>query len=246
MSAALQHRLLSVTTPLGPDAFLLTGFSGREGLSRLFRFELELLSEQDAAVGALVGGPISWAVHSPGRPPRFFHGVVRRFTSAGREVGAFRTYRAVVVPWVWALTRGAECRAFRRPNAAGDHRSGVPRSRILGLRICAEPHLLSARALHPVPGSAVSLHLPPAAREGRLLFLPPRRGGPPARCRRRSRGVPGLRGESAALRAGRRRPRPDRCVGASLRGQSGRVDSDRRGLRAGFHRRRTARPGVDS
>ncbi len=112
MSAALQHRLLSVTTSLGPDAFLLTGFSGKEGLSRLFQFELELLSEQDVAVGALVGGPISWAVHSPGRSPRFFHGVVRRFAAAGREVGAFRTYRAVVVPWVWALTRGAECRAF--------------------------------------------------------------------------------------------------------------------------------------
>ncbi len=112
MSTAPQHRLLSVATPLGPDAFLLTGFSGQEGLSRLFQFELELLSEQDVAVGALVGGPISWAVHSPSRPPRFFHGVVRRFAAAGREVGAFRTYRAVVVPWVWALTRGAECRAF--------------------------------------------------------------------------------------------------------------------------------------
>ena len=45
MSAAPKHRLLSVTTPLGPDAFLLTGFSGKEGLSRLFQFELEMLSE---------------------------------------------------------------------------------------------------------------------------------------------------------------------------------------------------------
>ncbi|HVS35589.1 MAG TPA: contractile injection system protein, VgrG/Pvc8 family, partial [Gemmataceae bacterium] len=112
MSAEPNHRLLSVTTPLGPDAFLLTGFSGVEGLSRLFRFELELLSEKEVAVGALVGGPIAWAVHSPGRPPRFFHGVVRRFAAAGRQVGAYRTYRAAVVPWVWALTRGAECRAF--------------------------------------------------------------------------------------------------------------------------------------
>ncbi len=110
--SAEPSRLLSVTTPLGPDAFLLTGFSGVEGLSRLFRFELELLSEQDVSVGAPVGGPIAWAVRSPGRPPRFFHGVVRRFAAAGREVGAYRTYRAVVVPWVWAMTRGAESRAF--------------------------------------------------------------------------------------------------------------------------------------
>ena len=104
MSSEPARRLLSVTTPLGPDAFLLIGFSGKESLSRLFQFELELLSEQDAAGAALVGGPISWAVHSPGRPPRFFHGVVRRF-AAGREVGAYRTYRAAVVPWVWVLTR---------------------------------------------------------------------------------------------------------------------------------------------
>ena len=37
--------LFTITTPLGKDKLLLRGFRGSEGMSRLFRFELDLLSE---------------------------------------------------------------------------------------------------------------------------------------------------------------------------------------------------------
>ena len=33
-----EKRLLAVSTPLGKDVFLLTGFSGREEISRLFNW----------------------------------------------------------------------------------------------------------------------------------------------------------------------------------------------------------------
>ena len=39
------NSLFSITTPLGKDKVLLRGFRGSEGMSRLFRFELDLLSE---------------------------------------------------------------------------------------------------------------------------------------------------------------------------------------------------------
>ena len=40
-------RLLTVSTPAGPDSFLLTGFRGREELSRGFHFTLDLVSDDD-------------------------------------------------------------------------------------------------------------------------------------------------------------------------------------------------------
>ncbi|MGD1103780.1 MAG: hypothetical protein ABSA59_17155 [Terriglobia bacterium] len=46
--------LFTIATPLGEDKLLLQGFKGSEGISRLFRFELDLLSE-DADVRASGG-----------------------------------------------------------------------------------------------------------------------------------------------------------------------------------------------
>ena len=39
---------LKIDTPLGPDALLLRSVSGQEAVSQLFRFQLDLLSEDDA------------------------------------------------------------------------------------------------------------------------------------------------------------------------------------------------------
>jgi uncharacterized protein involved in type VI secretion and phage assembly len=39
-----ESRLLELTTPLGPDALVINGFSGSEALSGLFRFRLDLLA----------------------------------------------------------------------------------------------------------------------------------------------------------------------------------------------------------
>jgi uncharacterized protein involved in type VI secretion and phage assembly len=41
-----EGRLFRVDTPLGPDVLLFAGLSGEEGISRLFRFELELLADR--------------------------------------------------------------------------------------------------------------------------------------------------------------------------------------------------------
>jgi len=112
-----KHRLLSVTTPLGPEAFLLTGFSGREELSQGFRYELEMLSDREAAEARdLVGQPIAWCVRAPGAEPRWFHGVVSRLSAGAREVRELRTYRAVVVPHLWYHGRTVRRRVFENHN----------------------------------------------------------------------------------------------------------------------------------
>src|SRR5579883_1884691 len=95
-------RLLRLTTPLGAEAVLLTAFSGREEISRGFRYELEMLSEQPpAALRELVGQAIGWSVQLPGGPPRWFHGVVSRIAIGAVGVRELRSYRAVVVPALW-------------------------------------------------------------------------------------------------------------------------------------------------
>jgi type VI secretion system secreted protein VgrG len=116
---AQQTRLLSVDCPaLGKDVLLLTAFSGREELSHLFRYQLDLVSENDAlAAGDIVGKPITWAVNHVDKEPRYFNGVVSSFSAGGKAAGGLRSYRAEVVPWLWLLTRTANCKIFQNKSA---------------------------------------------------------------------------------------------------------------------------------
>jgi type VI secretion system secreted protein VgrG len=104
-----------VKTDLGENVLLLRAFTGREEMSRLFRYQLELLSEDYAITPRdIVGQGITWSVNEFDKQPRFFHGLVSRFTAGGKQFRGFRTYRAEVVPWLWFLTRTANCRIFQK------------------------------------------------------------------------------------------------------------------------------------
>src|SRR5262245_61754434 len=108
-----ENRQIAVATPLGPDVFLLTGFAGREEASRLFEFQLDLLSEDHTIKPAdIVGKNLTFTIRLADQSPRYFNGFVSRFAAGGAESG-LRRYRAVVVPWLWFLTRTADCRIFQ-------------------------------------------------------------------------------------------------------------------------------------
>src|SRR5262245_31707751 len=103
-------RLLNLSTPLGKDVLLLTAFSGTEALSQLFGYRLEMLSTRDAiAPRDIVGRNVTWAVVNHAKQPRLFNGFVSRFSAGGSGAGKLRSYRAEVVPWLWFLTRTANC-----------------------------------------------------------------------------------------------------------------------------------------
>jgi type VI secretion system secreted protein VgrG len=111
------YRLLTVSTPLDGDApaFTLVEARGREELSRPFSFRLELVAENSVSVAPadLVGKAVGWTVNYPNDVARQFHGVVKSL-SAGEFVGRTRrVYRAEVVPWLWFLTRTADCKIFQ-------------------------------------------------------------------------------------------------------------------------------------
>jgi len=60
MPLSQQDRILSVTTPLGEDILLLRAMSGKERLSTLFEYELELISKYDSIQHEdLLGQPVT-------------------------------------------------------------------------------------------------------------------------------------------------------------------------------------------
>jgi len=107
------QRRIGIETPLGPDALLLVGFNGREELSRLFAYELDLRSE-NAAIDPkeIVGKAVSFFTLMPDETPRHFHGFVRKFAYLGTG-DRLSIYRAEVVPWLWFLTRTTDCRVYQ-------------------------------------------------------------------------------------------------------------------------------------
>jgi type VI secretion system secreted protein VgrG len=110
MSYTQANRPIRVETTLGPDALLLTGFSGVEGVSMPFSFGLDLLSEDDAVAAAdLLRTPVTVTLSLTGGDERTFHGLVRRFVQEGRAE-ELTSYQAEIVPWLWFLSLSRECR----------------------------------------------------------------------------------------------------------------------------------------
>lgn len=112
------ERRMSIETPLGKDVLLLSSFRGTEAVSGLFGFELELLSENSGiSFEDIIGKPVSIALKLVDRSARYFHGIVCRFSQQeGRSVGAphrLSSYRALMVPWTWLLTRTVDSRIFQ-------------------------------------------------------------------------------------------------------------------------------------
>jgi type VI secretion system secreted protein VgrG len=108
--AAAQPRQLALETPLGPGALSLVGFSGREELSRLFAFRLDLVADNATVVpfDQLVGRPMTVGVGGG----RFFNGIVSRLSEGARD-GRSTGYRAELVPQLWLLTRSRGSRIFQ-------------------------------------------------------------------------------------------------------------------------------------
>src|SRR5262245_39731813 len=107
------HRNLKVETPFGSDVLLLTGFSGAEEMSRLFSYDLLMASTQDNLKAAtIVGKGVTFWIEYPDGSPRYFHGIVRRFSYLGTD-DRFSRYYAQVVPSFWFLTQTSDCKVFQ-------------------------------------------------------------------------------------------------------------------------------------
>jgi type VI secretion system secreted protein VgrG len=109
------NRLLILDTPLGKDVLLLQELTGEEGISRLFTYELNLLAHENDSIvfSDIVGQKVSITMSRPDGSTRHISGYVSRFTQGATDDRMFTHYHAQVVPWLWFLTRQADCRIFQ-------------------------------------------------------------------------------------------------------------------------------------
>lgn len=113
MPSIQRHRSISVNTVLGEDVLLLRSMTATERLSAPFEYELTLLSHRvDVPVDELLGTPATAALELPDGNRRFFNGYISRFSQTGFD-GAYTVYKATLVPWLWFLSRTADCRTYQ-------------------------------------------------------------------------------------------------------------------------------------
>lgn len=109
-----ENRIIALQTPLGDDVLLLDRLAGHEGISRLFTFYLDLLSESSSIdFSGIIGKRVTITIHLPGGHNRYVNGFISRFVQSGRD-NRFTHYKAEVVPWLWFLTRSANCKIFQK------------------------------------------------------------------------------------------------------------------------------------
>src|SRR5215471_12910461 len=98
-------RVMEVVTPLG-DVLLFHTLRGREELSRLFEYQLGLLSKRnDIDMDEILGKSVTVKLAIKDNKTRYFHGYVTRFAQGGPDIGRYSQYVATVRPWLWSLTR---------------------------------------------------------------------------------------------------------------------------------------------
>ncbi|HEX8369284.1 MAG TPA: type VI secretion system tip protein TssI/VgrG [Pyrinomonadaceae bacterium] len=120
MATTQDGRLLSISTPLGKDFLLLKRMKATEGLSELFRLDVELLHEETSEgfeatpvdVQRILGQTVSIAITQRDGNTRAFNGIVSRFSQGTRD-NRFSYYYATIVPHVWILTQNVQSRIFQ-------------------------------------------------------------------------------------------------------------------------------------
>jgi type VI secretion system secreted protein VgrG len=112
---------VQVTSPPAAGALLFERLSCTERLSELFCFDLAVVSERhDVSADQLLGQPVTVSVKLPGGGARPFSGLVTRFVRTGEQTTGMTQsarqlyrYQLRLQPWLWFLTRTADCRIFQ-------------------------------------------------------------------------------------------------------------------------------------
>jgi type VI secretion system secreted protein VgrG len=117
MNAIQDQRLVEVVSVLGPDKLLFRRMRGREALGRPFEYHLELYSDNPSiALKDVLGTSMTLRLSRIDESDRFFNGVVAEFQRAG-SAGRYTRYLATLRPWLWMLSRIADCRIFQEKTA---------------------------------------------------------------------------------------------------------------------------------
>lgn len=105
------QRVAVLTTPLGTDVLNAVRFDGTEGLSELFEFSIEAVGEgKPIDFNAAIGQNCTLSLEGK-TVKREFCGVLTEAYQLEAS-GSLMTYRLVLRPWLWLLSRTTDCRIF--------------------------------------------------------------------------------------------------------------------------------------
>lgn len=125
MSLTQNQRIAKVSTSMGDGVFALYRMAGNESVSRLFEYDLELLSENGSVdLQALLGTTVTVELMLEDGSGRPFHGIVTRVSQLGM-INDLYAYRFLIRPRLWLLTRAANCRVLS-PTAGGGAAEAAP------------------------------------------------------------------------------------------------------------------------
>lgn len=104
---------IAFTCPLPRNALRFESLTATQAVSALDSIEVSLVSDKaDVAAEKLLGQPAGVTMTLREGAARHFHGLVARF-STGRSRGRYFGYQVTLRPWLWFLTRTADCRIFQ-------------------------------------------------------------------------------------------------------------------------------------
>jgi type VI secretion system secreted protein VgrG len=113
------YREMAVTVP-GRTDLLLDSFSGSEGLSRLFAFDITVLVPASAplAYDQVLGQAIVLRIGPVEENPRYIHGLAVRLAAEGSVAGlnadmAMNRYRVEIAPKLWLANLNQQSRVFQ-------------------------------------------------------------------------------------------------------------------------------------
>jgi type VI secretion system secreted protein VgrG len=97
------------------DLFQVVRFRGTTALCQLYKFDIELATEESGiTLESIVGKPAALSINTD-TGERWFHGIIAQFEMTGETYG-LTYYRAELVPLVWLLTQRYASRIFQNKN----------------------------------------------------------------------------------------------------------------------------------
>lgn len=113
-------RPLSITTPFGKDVLLLESVTGKEEVSRLFHYQVEMLSDKaDLDATKILGQKATIVLETDKGGKRYLNGLVNFFVQKGQTDSIQKNetltrYYLELVPDFWLLTRKIQSRIFQQ------------------------------------------------------------------------------------------------------------------------------------
>lgn len=113
MSLTQSGRPVLISTPIEEGKLVFWKMTADEGLSKLFHYRLELLSEDsDIDFNQLLGEPLRVRLQNDNGEVRYFSGLISEMSYSG-PLNNFEHYQVTLKPWLWFLTRTSDCRIFQ-------------------------------------------------------------------------------------------------------------------------------------